>query len=307
MIANFFNKTKPINFLALSVLLFLVFTVGTIFVFTGNFSLAYFFKKTYHFSILLFMLFIMNFIIRKNMLTDDNSYALFLYTIMLGIFPNSIENNHVIYANFFLLFSFRKIYSLRSNFQTTEKFFDSGFWIGIAFLFYSWSFVYLILVYAALLLFRKNNWRNILIPLIGFFTPIFLVFVFYFGKDNIDGFYNFWHLKYSFDFSTYAEKKIILPILMLMIFTMASVFPMLKKSYMAKKDFKNTWAVINFHILIAIGMVIVFPQKNGSEFFFLFFPLTILFANELQNIKKYWLKESILYVFVVVYGLVYVL
>jgi hypothetical protein len=56
MIANFFNKTKPINFLALSVLLFLVFTLGTIYVSTGDVSLAYFFKKLYYFSLLLLML-----------------------------------------------------------------------------------------------------------------------------------------------------------------------------------------------------------------------------------------------------------
>jgi hypothetical protein len=82
---------------------------------------------------------------------------------------------------------------------------------------------------------------------------------------------------------------------------------MLKKSFMAKKDFKNTWAVVNFHIIIALILVIISPQKNGSELIFLFFPVSILFANELQNIKKYWLKETIFYAFILVYGLVYLL
>lgn len=307
MIANFFNQTKPINFLALSVLLFLVYTLGTIYISTSDISMAYFFKKLYYFSLLLFMLFIFNFIIRKNMLTDDNSYALFLFTILLGVFPNSMESTSVILANFFLLFSFRKIYSLRSNFKTIEKIFDSAFWIGIACLFYSWSWVYLLLIYVALLLFRKTNLRNILIPLIGFFTPIFLIFVYYYATENLNTFYNFWRLNYIFDFSIYKENRFIFPMIILAIFVIISIFPMLKKSFMAKKDFKNTWVVVNFHILIALFMVIVSPQKNGSEFFFLFFPLSILFANELQNIKKYWLKESILYFFVVVYGLVYLL
>lgn len=307
MIANFFNKTKPINFLVLSVLLFLVFTVGSIFVFTGEFTLAYFFRKLYYFSILLFMLFTFNFIIRKNMLTDDNSYALLLYTLLFGIFPFTTENTDLIFANFFLLFSFRKIYSLRSNVKTIEKTFDSGFWIGIACLFFSWSILYLILIYAALLLFRKNDWRYIFIPLIGFFTPIFLVFVYYLATDNTAVFYNYWQLNYNFDFSMYTEKRYILPIILLVIFVIASIFPMLKKSFMAKKDFKNTWAVVNFHIIIALILVIIAPLKDGSEFIFLFFPLSILFANELQNIKKYWFKETIFYAFILVYGLVYIL
>jgi hypothetical protein len=307
MIANFFNKTKPINFLALSVLLFVVFTVSSIFVFTGEFSWAYFFKKLYYFGILVFMLFTFNFIIRKNMLTDDNSYALLLYTLMFGIFPNSTENTNLILANFFLLFSFRKIYSLRSNVKTIEKTFDSGFWIGIACLFYTWSILYLVLIYTALLLFRKNDWRNVFIPLIGFFTPIFIVFVYYFATDNSESFHDLWHFLYSFDYSVYTEKRFVLPIILLIVFVIASIFPMLKKSFMAKKDFKNTWAVVNFHIIIALILVIISPQKNGSELIFLFFPVSILFANELQNIKKYWFKETIFYAFIIVYGLVYLL
>jgi len=307
MIANFFNKSKPINFLALSVLLFLIYTISAISVFTGKISLEYFLGKSYYFTILLFMLFILNFIIRKNMLTDDNTYALFLYTIMFGFFPISTENSNLILANFFLLLSFRKIYSLRSPLSSIEKSFDGGFWIGLACLFYNWSFLYLLLIFSAVLFFSKNDWRKVLIPVIGFITPIFLFFVYYFATDNLNSFYEIYYLDDSFNFSNFNQKRYILPIFFLVILTLVSVFPMFKKWLVAKKDFRNTWIVINIHIIIASTIVILSPLKDGSEFIFLFMPLSILFANELQNIKKYWIKESILYFFIVVYMLVYLI
>jgi len=53
-------------------------------------------------------------------------------------------------------------------------------------------------------------------------------------------------------------------------------------------------------VLLSIVIVAIAPIKNGSEFLFLFFPLAILFANYLQIIKKYWIKEAILYLFLAV-------
>lgn len=301
MIANFFNKSKPINFLALSVLLFVVYNIAAIFVFTGEISLEYFLKKSYYFLIVLFMLFILNFIIRKNMLTDDNTFALFFYTIMFGFFPFSMENVQLILANFFLLLAFRKIYSLRSPLKTIEKTFDSGFWIGLASLFFNWSFLFIFLVYTALLLFRKNDWRNVFVPIIGFITPVFLIFVYYLAINKLVLFYEIWSLDYSLNFLSYLEKGYLLPLILLALLVLISLFPMLRKSLMAKKDFKNTWGVLNIHIIIAVFIALFSSQKDGSEFIFLFFPLGILFANHLQNLKKYWFKEAILYLFIAVY------
>ena len=122
--------------------------------------------------------FVINFIIRKNALTEDNSYAILFYILLVCYFPNSFVNEGVFISNFILLLAFRRIYSLRSSIQTKEKIFDSAFWIGIATLFYVWSLFYLILVYAAIFIFRKIDWRNFIIPLVGVLTPIFLSYTY---------------------------------------------------------------------------------------------------------------------------------
>ena len=169
MIANFFSKTKPINTLAIVVLLFLIYTISTITNFDGVLSFPFLLKRISYFLLLLIILFSVNFIVRKNNLVKDNSYTLLLYVVLIGMFPFSVLNFKLAMINFILLLSYRRIYSLRTQKDVKEKLFDSAFWIGIATIIYPWSALILLLVYLAAYIFDKWTWRNALVPLIGFF------------------------------------------------------------------------------------------------------------------------------------------
>ena len=305
MIANFFNETKPINFMVLSIMMFIIYLVSIIFVSSVEFSFFFFLNKSLYLVLTLFTIFVLDFIIRKNNLTDDNSNALLFYVIFFGLFPVSLDNTDLLIANLFLLFSFRKIYSLRTQIATNEKIFDSAFWIGVASMFYVWSFIYIILVYLAIWIFNKSNVRNIFIPIIGFLTPIFLLYVFYLMIDESPIFISYWYLDFSLNFNEYFQYKILIPLVLIGILAITSVFPTTKKSLNAKQDFKTTWNVLMLHIAISLFIVLISSTKNGSEFIFLFFPLSILFANYVQGIEKYWLKESIFIITFLVYFGVY--
>ena len=307
MIANFFNKTRPINFLVLSAMMFIAYTIAVIFIFSNEFSIAFLFKKGIYLFSAILILFIFDFIIRKNALTQDNSFALFFYVLFFGMFPFSFENVSLLVTNFFLLLSFRKIYSLRTSYKTKEKIFDSAFWIGIASLFYDWSFVYIILLYLAIIVFWKNDWKNFFIPIFGFVTPLFLLYVYFLATDNLDQFHKIWHLDYGFNYQDYKQNTHLYPILLMTIFILFSIYSTTKKSLSAKKEFKAIWTILIFQTAVSILLALIAPIKNGSEFIFLFFPLSILFANYFQNINRYWLKEVILYLFLAVYISVYIL
>ncbi|VAV84843.1 hypothetical protein MNBD_BACTEROID02-898, partial [hydrothermal vent metagenome] len=89
MIANFFSKTRPINFLILSVLIIVVYIIGLGNNLSGGFSFMFLIKKSAFLIPIILVIFILNFIIRKNLLTEDNTYAIFFYIMMLGFFSNS--------------------------------------------------------------------------------------------------------------------------------------------------------------------------------------------------------------------------
>ena len=211
MIANFFNQTKPIDFLVLSLLVLLIFLSSLIQGYSGELSLFFFVKYGLFLAAAIMTVFVLNFIIRKNALCEDNSYAILFYILLWGIFPKSLLNGGIFVSNFILLFAFRRLYSLRSPLRTNEKIFDSAFWIGIASIFYLWSFLYLLLVYAAIWLFRRADWKNIWIPIVGYVTPIFLAYTYLLAFDDVERFMGIWNFNFRFDLSTYGSFDFIWP------------------------------------------------------------------------------------------------
>ena len=81
MIANFFNTTKPFNTLVVIAVLALIYGVSSVYSIEANIDLIILSKKALFFLILLLIFFMVNFIIRKNGLSKDNSYVLFLMVL----------------------------------------------------------------------------------------------------------------------------------------------------------------------------------------------------------------------------------
>ncbi len=298
MIANFFNQTKPINFLLLSILVFFIYLVALINVDSAPLNFFFFAKNSLFIFLAILSVFVINFIIRKNALTEDNSFAILFYILMSSYFPNSYINDGLFISNFILLFAFRRIYSLRSSIETKEKIFDSAFWIGIASLFYVWSLFYLLLVYAAILIFRKTEWRNFVVPILGVLTPVFLSYTYLLAFDDLERFNNLWKLSFDLNFQAYNSYHYMIPLALIGILSIIAIVPTTKRSLLAKIDFKATWTLLIAHILISVIVVMFAPEKNGAELIFLFFPLSVLFANYVQVINRYWVKELIIYIFI---------
>jgi hypothetical protein len=263
----------------------------------GETSLFFFVKYGLFLLAAILTVFVLNFIIRKNALCEDNSYALLFYILLWGMFPNSLLNGGVFVSNFILLFAFRRLYSLRSPLRTQEKIFDSAFWIGIASIFYLWSFLFLLLVYAAIWLFRRGDWKNIWIPIVGYVTPVFLAYTYLLAFDDVERFMRIWTFDFQLDVSLYNSFDFLWPIVFTGLLLLFSIYPTTRKSLLAKIDFKSTWQLLIVHLAVSLLVILIAPEKDGSEFSFLFFPLTIVFANFLQILEKYWIKEGIIYLF----------
>ena len=66
-----------------------------------------------------------------------------------------------------------------------------------------------------------------------------------------------------------------------------------------KKAFRPSFKIVFMVLIIAMILVISAPQKNGSEFLFLFAPLSIVITNYIESIKERWFKELFLYLLVI--------
>ncbi len=307
MIANFFNKTKPITTFSVVILLFIYYCILILTEDFHNFSVSFLAKKIFYFFWYVLFLLIVNFIIKKNKLTHDNSYALLLIVFMLGAFSGTIVFNSIIFSNIILLLSYRKIYSLRSEINTKMKLFDASFWVGISTLIYSWSILYIFLIYIGVFIYQKVSFKNLLIPIVGFVTPVFIYFTYCFYFDSLPTFYGRFNYDFKWDFVAYNSLKFLMPITLLIMVLLWSILLATPKIILISNNLKFSWNVLINHLLISIVIIIFSPVKNGVEFFYLVFPASIIITNFLERSKSTIFKNVLLYLFLVISISVYFL
>ena len=288
MIANFFRKTKPIHAIFISALFLGYYLSAILLIEKPLYSLGIVVEKIGQLILFLLLFFLVRFINRKNQLSGQNSYVLLVLTILFGIFPKTLEVQNIFYAHFFLLLAFRRIYSLKTNKNIKEKLFDSGLWIGSAALIYSWSILFLILIYAAIIIRKRQEIRNLIIPIVGLIIPFFVVFTYYFFTDNTGAFNDKLTLYYSFSYVEFSELFTLICLTVLVIFSI--VFVSLK-IHSLLNDIKASWLLIIIHLLVAVYLIVITPEKDEL---FLFFPLIIIISNCIQLFNKMLIRELII-------------
>jgi len=300
MIANFFNKTKPVNFLVIVILLFVYYSISIFSIGDDTYTLIFFTKVLGLFLVLFLFLLLFKFIVEKNKLTRDNSYALLFLVIILGSFYESISNQDLIYSNLFLLLGYRKLYSLKTGLNTKMKLFDASFWIGIAAIFYSWSIIYILLIYLGILIYQKASLKNLLIPVVGLLTPIFIYFTYNFYFDSLPVFYNRFNYSVNFSYEVYNSVKFLIPALLLLVTLLWAILKVSPIIVSVSNNMKFSWNVLINHLLISIVLIAVVPLKNGSEMFFIAFPSAIIISNFIQNKKSSLFKNVMIYLYLII-------
>lgn len=307
MIANFFGKTKPVTLFSIAALLFVYYFTATFLLHSEELSIQFLLKRITFFVFIALLLLIVNFIVKKNKLTKDNSYALLLMVFLLGTFPEAMFSYKIVLANIALLLGFRKIYSLRSGLYTKLKLFDACFWIAIATLLYSWSVFFVLLVYVAMIIHQKLTVKNLFIPIVGFLTPMIIYFTYCLYFENTAFFYNKFTYEVNLDFSSYRSLKLLIPLIYLLIALLWSLLKVTAKVVSVRNNFKFSWDVLLNHLLISAAIIVLAPTKNGSELFFLIFPSAVMVANLMHHIKSKIFRNAILYTFLLISVVVYFL
>lgn len=293
MLTSFLEKSRPINFLIFGGLIFLsgllhLFTLGE-----APFSwvlLPYF---LFQFVLCLLFLFILNFIIVKNHLTEPTNLALFFFSGFLIMLPEVFFHEEITIANLFLLLAFRRIISLSKDTNASVKIFDASIWISAAALFYFWSLILFIPLWIAIIQKPNSNYKQLLMPFVGFIM-IFLLGMAYHILAN-DSFLWFFDLKksISLDFSRYNQIEILFPATIVFAFLIwASSWKIFTfKSVSFKERPKQ---ILLFYIAVALlAIALAAPEKTGAEMLFIFPPVAIVTANYFEKDKnKHWKEKD---------------
>jgi len=295
MLANFLRKSTPAHFIYLILLLLAYFTATNYEQFTAEIDLGIVLQKLTFFIVLVFLLSIEVFVIRKNELTKDSAYTLYFALLLLASFNEAFKSEAFLGAALFLMFASRKIYSLRSNKRIIAKVFDASLWIAVAFMYYNWTILFSILLYGALFNFRLLNWRTVLTPFIGWSTVIAIFFSYHLLFDSLPIFYEAFIFDYSIGLDAFNEIRLAVPLLFYIGMAFLAIIVLIPKVIAGSNNFSRSWNTLILQFVVGIIIMLVTPDKNGASIYFVLMPLPIICTNYLELLHSKWIKNAILY------------
>lgn len=300
MITSIFNKSKPINF----IIAFFIIALACFISFFKVESNIITFNRFLIFSVLFlgvyFSMLVLNFVSGKNSLTQTNSFEIILYGAFLLMVPQTTASLTLTLANILLLFSLRRLISLRSLKNVKKKLFDAAFWITLSTLFYSWAVLFLLLIPVAIYLYTDNKLRNWLIPITGIITVLLISYCicFFMNFDLTNYVLN--GFKVSFDFSNYNTPRFLVALTLLFSFGLWSLLFYIKNIKLKKKGLRPAFYLIIWTVIVSFLILIIAPKKSGGEFLFMFAPLALIISTYVEVIREKWFKEVFFSILLVV-------
>ncbi|MBB1150973.1 hypothetical protein H4K35_12770 [Myroides sp. NP-2] len=295
MLASIFSKTRPINYIMLTLLIVTGYSLFIGLDTTIEWTSFEMVKRSCVLLLLLLMMYLSQFIVSRNRLVDDTGYVPLLFTSFLFLFPTSFENVRVIIASYFILLALRRILSLHSLKQSKEKILDASLWICIASLFHFWSILYLILLFYAIAFFGAKDYRNWIIPLIAFFGASILLSLYLLIEEV--HFVSWWtdRVQISFDFmyfdNVYQNIALAVFVSVCLLYAVSQALAIKSRPY----NMQNTYKKIILSFLIGAAIYVISADKSNGLLVFTFFPLAILGANYIESIPQKWRKEANVY------------
>jgi len=299
MLANFLEKSKPINFVTYLGFFFVFFLleIYTLF-FLNSFLWKGVVASIVFFCFFSAIFFFVNFILTKNKLTFDNTFAYFLFTLFITLFIRAILSYQSLLCVLLYFLFLRKIYSLQKDSKLIQKLFDAGLWLGVLLFFQPKSILFLILIYTAVLVYNRITIQTILIPLTGLFVPLFLGTTYFFYVDKpIALFHVFSKIHFHVAYFKTIENGWFIPFVLLL----SSLAFLLKtpKAMAVSNTFRKSWVLININFFIALAIGLISNESDQLPIVFLLFPAAIVVANGLELILKKTIQSVIFAIIIV--------
>jgi len=292
MITAIFNKSKPINLVLASLILVFGFLLVQ-FQNTEAFSVSLFFYKIGQLFLAILSALVVDFIVKKNALSGQNSFVILFFALFFFYFWGSNSDFRLIFANLFVLLALRKIISLKSQLATTKKIFDAALWICVASLFHFWSILFLVVLYLGIVIYASNYYKNWLVPLVSAFVALMLVNGYELVVNN--RFFSFHSTLISTDFSLFNSNVNLLICIIFSLLLLVSLVFLPSRIRLKFQKNKLSYLVLVAALIIAAILFSFSPNKNSAMLVFLYFPLASLFTSFFEKISKKILQDVLIY------------
>lgn len=291
MIASLFRKSTPFNYAVLIAAVAVFFLLHQIGGPADGLSVASVLEKLLLFGIVFASLFVLNFIVKKNGLSRDNSYTILFYFLFLLFFPSVFDSFNLVVSNFFILLALRRLVSLHSLKTPKEKIFDASLWVFVAALFHFWSLLFIVLVFISILFHVSRDFRNWLLPFIAFVavTVVFFMFALWFDESRIDFVFRNIPIDLSIDYFTDTKQNIALSLFAPVVayFVVVTFLTLSSRPLIIQATYKKIISAF----FIAVAIFILSPNKSNDVLIYTFAPLAIMASTILETTQSQLNRE----------------
>lgn len=300
MISSIFGKTKPINVIILAGFLFLFYWTVQVYLLKTDFSTNKVMVEIVVLSILLFSVFIVDFVVSRNKLTGANSYAILFYTLLFVVFPETLSDRNAILCSLFLLLATRRLLSVKSLKDIKSKVFDATLWVLAASLFYDWAILYLILVFASIYIYEPKNIRNWLVILSASFSFFMVTYMVLILAGNAGFLMD--HYSFTIDYDAIYPPKWDSGIKVSAYIIINLVLAFWSFLALGKSGTGKTITIRLIALSFVLGLLVNLLVLTDSTYAIMitFFPSVIFVCNYIESIKRQNLLELALVLSLVV-------
>ncbi|PZD79100.1 DUF6427 family protein [Mesonia sp. K7] len=299
MLTSFFKKSKPVNYLIICCYFAFYFLIANFFIYENEISAGYLFKKIGYLFLFVLLILVLNFILKRNDIHKNNSFGVLLFVLFSVGFLPILKSADAVLAVFFITLAFRRVFSLKSGKNIKIKIFDACLWVLIASLFFSYSYLYLIIPVMGVFYYANDNIKNLFIPLVAIFCFFVLVTTFSLLTSNEFFLFEGYFSAPSIDFKSYHALEIIIPLsilLAILVWSFVSFYKETQEKIRKEKPLLYLLAVIS---VLGILMILLSPEKTGEELLFLCLPAGMITTFFFEKKGEKWLKELLLLTLIV--------
>jgi len=211
----------------------------------------------------------------------------------------------ILLANLFFILSIGSLFKIYKKYKPVGTIFNSGFYLGIATIFYTHYFIYFIAIIMGLLNLRRLNLKELLQMVSGFLCVYFMTIVFLFYNDNLAILSSHLSIGFNlpnFDFTEPARLiKPILLILTLLTFIFFQNTLRKKKKFDAIKKIELTF----WFLFLGLFTFLFVNDYNDSHLMILSAPVSIIGGLIMEAKDKSVLKEVLFMSLIAAYFLLF--
>ena len=237
---------------------------------------------------------------RWNELTETkNSYSIAFFSIFVVLFPTLFLKNEIVGANLLIMAAMWRVLTLKTGIGIPQKLFDTSLLIICAALLHPWTIIFLLNIWISLLFYGAQKRRYWFIPFLALLVIALLAASIVLLLE----------IPFPFDYYTLTFVEDVqylfqlpdhsLPYLVALgCFVVLFAFSLIVYYFRSKYHSISSLVVIQF---LWVGLLVVLLSK---EMIYLFAPIAVLFALYVEKITLRWLKETLLWLLLVLPALV---